>query len=116
MLAVSSSAVREPIPDLMLSNTHRSGLLAAFKTLAREVAGDGVTLNTVLPGRIATDRLAERFGSIEAAERDARTAIPAGRLGTVAEFAAVAAFLCSAQASYVTGTAVRVDGGLTRSV
>ena len=113
---VSSSAVVEPIPVLMLSNVHRSGLLAAFKTLARQAADDGVTLNTVLPGRIATDRLAENFGSIEAAEEAARDQVPAGRLGTVEEFAAVAAFLCSERASYVTGAAVRVDGGLTQSV
>ena len=116
IVAVSSSAVREPIPVLMLSNAHRSGLLAAFKTLAREVAGDGVTVNSVLPGRIATDRIVETSGSREEAERRAREEIPAGRLGTVEEFAAVAAFLCSEPAGYVTGAAVLVDGGLTRSV
>ena len=113
---VSSSAVVEPIPVLMLSNTYRSGLLSAFNTLARQVAGDGVTLNTVLPGRILTDRLAETFGSEETAQHFAREQVPASRLGTVEEFAAVAAFLCSERASYVTGTAVRVDGGLTQSV
>lgn len=116
VLAVSSSAVREPIPTLMLSNAHRSGLLAAFKTLAREVAGDGVTVNSVLPGRIATDRIVETAGSREEAERRAREEVPARRLGTVEELAAVAAFLCSARAGYVTGAAVLVDGGLTRSV
>ena len=116
IVAVSSSAVREPIPVLMLSNAHRSGLLAAFKTLAREVAADGVTVNSVLPGRIATDRIVETSGSREEAERRARQEIPAGRLGTVEEFAAVATFLCSEPAGYVTGAAVLVDGGLTRSV
>jgi 3-oxoacyl-[acyl-carrier protein] reductase len=116
IVAVSSSAVREPIPVLMLSNAHRSGLLAAFKTLAREMAADGVTLNSVLPGRIATDRIVETAGSREEAERRAREEIPAGRLGTVEELAAVAAFLCSEAAGYVTGAAVLVDGGLTRSV
>lgn len=116
IVAVSSSAVREPIPVLMLSNAHRSSLLAAFKTLAREVAGDGVTVNSVLPGRIATDRVVETAGSRDEAERRAREEIPAGRLGTVEEFAAVAAFLCSDRAAYVTGAAVLVDGGLTRSV
>ena len=116
VVAVSSSAVREPIPVLMLSNAHRSGLLAAFKTLAREVASDGVTLNSVLPGRIATDRIVETAGSREQAERYAREQIPAGRLGTVEEFAAVPAFLCSEQAAYVTGAAVLVDGGLTHGV
>ena len=116
IVAVSSSAAREPIPVLMLSNAHRSGLLAAFKTLAREVAGDGVTVNSVLPGRIATDRIVQTAGSREEAERRAREEVPAGRLGTVEELAAVAAFLCSERAAYVTGAAVLVDGGLTRSV
>lgn len=116
VLNVSSSAVREPIPVLMLSNAHRSGTLAAFKTLAREVAGDGVTVNTIVPGRIATDRLADTQGSLEGAEQAAREQIPAGRLGTIDEFGAAAAFLCSERASYVTGVALLVDGGLTRSI
>lgn len=116
VLAVSSSAVREPIPVLMLSNAHRSGLLAAFKTLAREVAGDGVTVNSLLPGRIATDRIVATYGSLEVAQRRAEEDIPAGRLGTVEELGAVAAFLCSEQAAYVTGAALLVDGGLTRSI
>ena len=116
VVGVASSSVREPIQALMLSNVHRSGLLAAFKTLARDVAGNGVTINSVLPGRIATDRILELSGSREAAEAAAREQVPAGRLGTVEEFAAVACFLCSERASYVTGTAVLVDGGLTHLV
>jgi 3-oxoacyl-[acyl-carrier protein] reductase len=116
IVSVASSSVREPIPGLMLSNAHRPGLLSALKTIAREVARDGVTLNSVLPGRIATDRTAQNFGSLENAEAAARDTIPAGRLGTVEEFAAVATFLCSARASYVTGTTVLVDGGLTHGV
>jgi 3-oxoacyl-[acyl-carrier protein] reductase len=113
VVSVSSSAVHEPIPGLMLSNSHRAALLGALKTLARDVARDGVTVNSVLPGRIATDRIVSAAGSREAAEEAAAGLIPAGRLGTVEEFAAVAAFLCSAAASYVTGTTVLVDGGLT---
>jgi 3-oxoacyl-[acyl-carrier protein] reductase len=116
VVSVASSTVREPVPFLMLSNAHRSGLLAALKTIARHVAGDGVTVNSVLPGRIATDRLADPSGSLEAAEQAARDTIPARRLGTVEEFAAVVAFLCSTRASYVTGTAILVDGGLTSSI
>ena len=113
---VSSSAAREPIAALMLSNSHRAAMLAAFKTLARQLAGDGVTLNTILTGRIATDRIVDNHGSIEAAQEAASSEVPAGRLGTVEELAAVAAFLCSRPASYVTGEAIRVDGGLTASV
>ena len=113
---VSSTAVREPIGALMLSNSHRAATLAAFKTLARQLAGDGITLNTLLTGRIATDRIADMHGGMENAERVAADEVPAGRLGTVEEFAAVAAFLCSGPASYVTGEAIRVDGGMTRAV
>ena len=116
ILNVSSTAVREPIAALMLSNSHRAATLAAFKTLARQLAGDGITLNTILTGRIATDRLKANYGSLENAEKAAAQEVPAGRLGTVEELAAVAAFLCSGPASYVTGEAVRVDGGMTRAV
>jgi 3-oxoacyl-[acyl-carrier protein] reductase len=116
VVSVASTSVREPIPPLMLSNAHRSALLAALKTIARDVAADGVTVNSVLPGRIATDRTASNFGSLEAAQQAAKDTIPAARLGTVEEMAAAAAFLCSARASYVTGIAMLVDGGLTHSI
>lgn len=115
VVAVSSSAALEPLPYLQLSNAHRPGLLAAFKHLARETAGDGVTFNAVLPGRILTDRIIGNTGSVEAAQEAARGEVPAGRLGDVAEIAAVAAFLASDRASYVTGQSLLVDGGLTRS-
>ena len=113
---VVSTSVREPIPNLMLSNSHRAAMITAFKTIARQVAADGVTLNSVLPGRIATDRQRDAEGSFEAAEHNARTEVPAARLGTVDELAAAAVFLCSAPASYITGETLAVDGGLTRSV
>lgn len=116
ILNVASTSVREPIPHLILSNAERSAALAAFKTLARQVAGDGVTLNTVLPGRILTDRLISAAGSAEAAEASAQEAVPAARAGTVEELAAVAAFLCSDRASYVTGVALPVDGGLLHAI
>ena len=115
VVAVGSMAVREPIDNLQLSNAHRPGLVAAFKVLARQAAADGVTLNFVHPGKIATDRMITTAGSREAAEARAREEIPAGRLGTVEELAAAAVFLCSVQAAYITGTSVLVDGGLTRS-
>ena len=113
---VVSAGVREPIPNLMLSNAHRVSMINAFKTLARQLAAEGVTFNSVLPGRIDTDRIIELMGSREAADDFARENVPAGRMGTVEEFAGVAVFLCSARASYVTGETVVVDGGLTRSV
>jgi 3-oxoacyl-[acyl-carrier protein] reductase len=114
---VVSTSVREPIPTLMLSNAHRSATLAAWKTLARQIAGDGVTLNSVLPGRIATDRITRLYGgSMEEAQKVAASEVPAGRLGEPSEMAAAAAFLCSDRAAYITGVALLVDGGLTRSI
>jgi 3-oxoacyl-[acyl-carrier protein] reductase len=115
ILNVASTSVREPIAPLILSNTHRLATVAAFKTLAREVAGEGVTLNTVLPGRIATDRLRDRHGSIEAAAEAAHTQVPAGRLGRPEEIAAAVAFLASERASYITGETLAIDGGLLHS-
>jgi 3-oxoacyl-[acyl-carrier protein] reductase len=112
---VSSSAAREPIPGLMLSSAHRSGMLATFRTVAGKVAADGVTLNTILPGRIATSRLEHLYGSLEEAEKVARDEVPAARLGRAEEIGAVAAFLCSEEAGYVTAQALAVDGGLMKS-
>ena len=116
VVAIGSMAVREPIDNLQLSNAHRPGLAAAFKVLARRFAADGVTLNFVHPGRIATDRSIATAGSLEAAQENARRTVPAGRLGTPEELAAAAVFLCSEPASYITGTSLLVDGGATRSV
>ena len=124
VLAIGSSGMVTPLPHLALSNVGRAALAGYLKTLAAEVAADGVTVNLLLPGRIGTDRVAqldlaaaERSGSTatEVAEKSCAT-IPAGRYGDPGEFAAVAAFLCSGPASYVTGTAVRCDGGLVRSL
>jgi 3-oxoacyl-[acyl-carrier protein] reductase len=100
----------------VLSNAHRSGLLAALKTISRDAARDGVTVNSVLPGLIATDRVIELSGSREAAEESAREQIPVGRLGRPEEFAAAVAFLCSERAAYVTGTTLLVDGGRSHAV
>jgi 3-oxoacyl-[acyl-carrier protein] reductase len=111
---VGSLTVREPMSILVLSNSERAAALAAFKTIAAEVAASGVTLNTVLPGRIGTDRLYELLGGAppEAIAAD----VPVGRLGTPEELAAAIAFLCSERASYITGVALLVDGGLARLV
>ena len=116
VLNVASSSVREPIAHLMLSNAERSAALAAWKTIAREVAADGVTVNSLLTGRILTDRLVSIAGSEEAAQAAAREQVPARRAGTVREIAAVAAFLCGDPASYVTGAAIPVDGGLLHGI
>jgi len=115
ILSVSSSSAREPIPALLLSTAHRSGLLATFKLLAGRLAADGITLNTILPGRFGTDRLVHVHGTMEAAEEAARTDVPIGRLGTIEEIGAAGAFLCSERASYITGVALPVDGGLLRA-
>ena len=111
---VGSLTVREPMSILVLSNSERAAALAAFKTIASEVAASGVTLNTVLPGRIGTDRLYQLLGGAppEAIAGD----VPAGRLGAPEELAAAIAFLCSERASYITGVSLLVDGGLARLV
>ena len=111
VLSLSSGVVREPSPVLVLSASHRAGLLAALKTMARQIAADGVTVNSLLPGVIATDR-ARELGADQPARLQT---IPAGRLGTVEEFAAAAAFLCSEPAAYITGTTLLIDGGASRS-
>jgi len=115
VVAVSSSTALEPLPGLQLSTANRPGLLAALKQLSREHAAAGVTFNAVLPGRIATDRLADGYGGMEAAQEAAREQVAAERLGSPQEVAAAAVFLCSAAASYVTGQRLLVDGGLTHS-
>lgn len=112
ILSLSSSVVREPNPVLVLSSAHRAALLASLKTISKQVAADGVTVNTLLPGLIATDRIKE-LGS-DTPER--REAIPAKRIGAVEEFAAAAAFLCSQPAAYITGTTLLVDGGASQAV
>jgi len=112
---VGSSSTIEAIPHLTLSNVHRMAAIGYFKTLAREVAGDGVTMNTVATGKIATDRIASMSGSMEEAREMAKRDVPAERLGTPEEYGDLVAFLCSDRAAYVTGTTIPIDGGLLRS-
>ncbi len=124
IITSASSGVIAPIPNLALSNALRLSLLGWSKTLAREVARDGITCNVVLPGRIATSRIL--FIDRAKAEREKRTleevtgesisAIPVGRYGRPEEYADVVAFLASERASYITGSAIRVDGGLIGSI
>jgi 3-oxoacyl-[acyl-carrier protein] reductase len=104
VVAITSIAVRQPIPYLILSNTARAGVTGFLKTLAREVAADGVTVNSLQPGLHDTERI-RSLGEPDA------SGIPAARIGLPEEFGALAAFLCSDQAAFVTGAAIPVDGG-----
>jgi 3-oxoacyl-[acyl-carrier protein] reductase len=112
---VGSNTTREPNPFLNLSNAHRMAAVGFLKTLAGEVAADGITVNTVATGRFATERLTEHGGTLDDAEAAARTEVPAARLGTAEEYGDLVAFLCSDRAAYVTGTVIPIDGGLLRS-
>jgi 3-oxoacyl-[acyl-carrier protein] reductase len=109
---VGSSSTREPINGLNLSNAHRMAAVGFLKTLSREVAADGITINTVATGRFATERLASNYGSIEAPAAAARRDVPAGRLGRPEEYGDLVAFLCSERAAYITGTVIPIDGGM----
>jgi 3-oxoacyl-[acyl-carrier protein] reductase len=112
---VGSTSTREPIPGLNLSNSHRMAAVGFLKTLSREVAGDGITVNTVATGRFATERLADATGSLEAAESAAEREVPAGRLGRPEEYGDLVAFLCSERAAYITGAVIPIDGGALHS-
>jgi 3-oxoacyl-[acyl-carrier protein] reductase len=124
VITIGSSGVAQPIANLALSNGVRAAVSGWSKTLAGEVARHGITVNMILPGRIDTDRVreldagkAEKIAkSVEAVQEASRAEIPAGRYGEPQEFAAVAVFLASARASYVTGSAIRVDGGMIKGL
>jgi len=113
VLAITSVSVRQPIPHLILSNTARAGVTGFLKTLALEVAGAGVTVNSILPGSHDTDRLRSLYGGDAAG---AAADIPTGHLGQPDDFGAVAAFLCSAHARFITGAAIPVEGGAYRAL
>lgn len=111
---ITSSSVREPIDGLALSNAVRPGVIGWAKTLSREVGVDGITVNSIAPGRIETERLAEVYpDGPTAADLEA---IPLRRFGRPEEIAEVVCFLASDRASYLTGTTIAVDGGLTRGL
>jgi 3-oxoacyl-[acyl-carrier protein] reductase len=123
ILTIVSSGVMQPIPILAISNSLRAAVVGWSKTLSGEVAADGVTVNILVPGRIDTERVRltdaaaaemQRLSIDEVRARSTAT-IPMGRYGSTDEFAAAAAFICSARASYMTGAMVRVDGGIVRS-
>jgi 3-oxoacyl-[acyl-carrier protein] reductase len=108
IVAITSIAVRQPLPNLILSNTARTGAAGFLKSLALEVAADGVTVNSLLPAFHATDRVRALHG--ETSDR-LTSQLPVGRIGDPAEFGALVAFLCSTHAGFITGTAIPVDGG-----
>jgi 3-oxoacyl-[acyl-carrier protein] reductase len=124
VLVISSSGIVQPIPNLGISNTIRASLVGWAKTLSSEVAAEGVTVNTIAPGRIHTDRVNQIDAAaakkqnkpVEEIVRASHATIPAGRYGTVAEFADTAVYLLSDNASYITGSVVKVDGGMIRGV
>lgn len=124
IITISSSGVAQPIPNLAMSNAIRPALIGWGKSLSAEVAPKGVTVNAILPGRIQTERVEEidaanarkAEAELDAIKAQARARIPVGRYGTVDEFAATALFLASDEASFVTGSMVRCDGGQISSV
>jgi 3-oxoacyl-[acyl-carrier protein] reductase len=124
ILMSTSSAVKEPIPNLALSNVLRASVSALAKTLSQELAADSIRVNQIIPGRIGTDRVTEidasnaRKSGISPDEQKRRSlsTIPLSRYGEPDEFAAVAAFLLSDAAAYITGASVHVDGGLIRGL
>ncbi len=107
VVAITSIAVRQPIANLILSNTARAGLTGFLRTLSREIAADGVTVNSLLPGLHATERITSLYG----AGGDPAAGIPSGAIGDPADFGRIGAFLCSEHARYLTGAAIQVDGG-----
>jgi 3-oxoacyl-[acyl-carrier protein] reductase len=111
--AITSVSVRQPLPHLILSNTARAGATGFLKTLALEVAADGVTVNSVLPGTHDTDRIRSLYGGDVS---DAAADVPVGEMGRPEDFGKVVAFLCSDQARFITGAAVPVDGGAVRGL
>jgi 3-oxoacyl-[acyl-carrier protein] reductase len=114
VINITSSTVREPIDNLALSNAVRPGVIGWAKTLAREIGPDGITVNSIAPGRIETERLAEVYSN-GPTDADLK-AIPLRRFGRPEEVADVVCFLASDRASYVSGTTIAVDGGLVRSI
>ncbi len=124
IVAMTSSSIKQPIPNLLLSNVMRAGVAALAKTLSDELTGDNIRVNTLVPGRIATARIeeldranAERQGvDVETVTKQQLGNIPMGRYGEAGEFAAGAVFLASEAASYITGATLQVDGGMIRSL
>jgi len=116
VVALTSSSVKQPIPNLALSNAFRTALVSALKTLSIEVARDGITINSIATGRVDTDRLRHIYPDDEAMRKAAAAEIPLGRISTPPEFAPLVAFICGDPARYVTGQTIAIDGGLIKSL
>jgi 3-oxoacyl-[acyl-carrier protein] reductase len=114
IVLIASMSVREPLPQLALSNAIRPGVVGYMKTLSSELAEDGITVNSVAPGRLLTNRTIQVYGEEPPAAELEK--IPMKRFGRPRELGDVVAFLCSEQASYVSGSVISIDGGLTRSL
>jgi len=116
IICLTSVAAKQPLPGLILSTTARAGVLGFAKALADEVATDGITVNSICPGFIATERIEELTRTKPEAMKQMLVQIPMGRIGNPSELAATVAFLASEAASYITGAVLQVDGGFTRSI
>jgi 3-oxoacyl-[acyl-carrier protein] reductase len=116
IICLTSVAAKQPLPGLILSTTGRAGVLGFAKALADEVATDGITVNSICPGFIATERVEQLKKAKPDAMKQMFDQIPMGRIGTTEELAAAVAFLASEPASYITGAVLQVDGGFTRSI
>lgn len=116
IVALTSTSVKQPLGNLALSNAYRVALVAAMKTLAGEVAADGVTVNCIATGRVRTERLRELYGSDDAMDAAAEAEVPIKRVASPSEFAPLVAFLCGDPARYITGQTIAIDGGLTRGI
>ena len=116
IICLVSVAAKQPLPGLILSSTARAGVLGFAKALSDEVAADGITVNSICPGFIATERVAELTRTKPEAMKQMLAQIPIGRIGNPSELAAAVTFLASEPASYITGAVLQVDGGFTRSI
>ena len=116
IVALASSSVKQPLPNIALSNAFRTALVSSLKTLSFEVARQGVTVNSIATGRVLTDRLRHLYPDEEAIHKAAESDVPAGRVATPAEFAPLVVFLCGVPARYITGQTIAIDGGLIKSL
>ncbi len=116
IVSLESASVKQPMPNMVLSNAFRVGMVGALKTLAGEVAADGVTVNVIATGKVETDRFRSLYGKDANALAEIAKSVPVGRVASPEEYAPMVAFLCGVPASYVTGQTIAIDGGATQSL